>query len=57
MMVQQPPAGHLLALSESGCQRTMRNEQQLSTVFISKAVIPLSADGVEKIGLEDVVRS
>jgi hypothetical protein len=24
---------------------------------ISKAVIPLSADGVEKVGLEDVVRS
>jgi hypothetical protein len=35
----------------------MPSEGQLCKVSISKAVIPLSADGVEKIGLEDVVRS
>jgi hypothetical protein len=38
-------------------RRTLPSERQLSTVSLSKAVIPLPADGVEKIGLEDVVRS
>ena len=35
----------------------MPSERQLSTVSVSKAVIPLTADAVEKVGLEDVVKS
>jgi hypothetical protein len=39
------------------CARSAPSGRQLSTVSVLKAVIPLSADGVEKLGLEDVVRS
>ena len=36
---------------------SMPGERQLSTVRASKADIPLSANAVEKVGLEDVAKS
>jgi hypothetical protein len=37
--------------------RSKLSERQLSAITPSKAAVPLPADAVEKLGLEDVVKS